>query len=350
MDMKNLIQQMTDIENSKKEQLNEAATISISAETGAEIADMIAAMQGHAGVGSKPVPADMPMPMRTDIEKFRAAMDDDPKIPGKDDVEGDQDLQAGLIGALAGGALGSAAGAATGATGALAAKGAALGAKAGSGIAGAMGKGMLGKAAGGAMGAKVGSAVGSALPGAAGAAIGDKMTDDIEEDADPKVASMIAKFVDEMDTDMMYYGDPDVAKVSMLIKQGNIEDAAGEMADAMADQDGGSDKFDMVMARAQEYIEDYMDDMDEGYDNEPDPEYQDHKYMTKDLSGGLNREKKAYAKAQDGDNAMAVEAIKAQLMAALSEKKAKPDFLDMDKDGDKKEPMKKAIKDKKAKK
>ena len=88
----------------------------------------------------------------------------------------------------------------------------------------------------------------------------------------------------------------------------------------------------------------------EGYDNEPDPEYQDHKYMAKDLSGGINREKKAYAAAQDGDNAIAVEAIKAQLMAALSEKKAKPDFLDMDGDGDKKEPMKKAIKDKKAKK
>ena len=33
----------------------------------------------------------------------------------------------------------------------------------------------------------------------------------------------------------------------------------------------------------------------------------------------------------------------------LEEKKAKPDFLDMDKDGDKKEPMKKAIKDKEAK-
>jgi hypothetical protein len=267
MDMKNLIQQMTDIQNSNKEQLNEAATISISAETGAEIADMIAAMQGHAGVGAKPVPADMPMPMRTDIDKFRAAMDDDPSIPGKDDVEGDQDLNAGLMGALAGGALGSAAGAATGATGALAAKGAALGAKAGSGIAGAMGKGMLGKAAGGAMGAKVGSAVGSALPGAAGAAIGDKMTD-------PK---------------------------------------------------------------------------EEGYDNEPEPEYQDHKHMTKDLSGGINREKKMYAKAQDGDNALAVETIKAALMKALSEKKAKPDFLDMDGDGDKKEPMKKAIKDKKKK-
>ena len=147
----------------------------------------------------------------------------------------------------------------------------------------------------------------------------DKPEENIEEDADPKVASMIAKFVDEMDTDMMYYGEPDVAKVSMLIKQGNIEDAAGEMADAMADQDGGSDKFDMVMARAQEYIEDYMDDMDEGYANEPDAQYGDMSDAIPD-GNDLNRKKKAYAKAQDGDNAMAVEAIKAKLLAALGEK------------------------------
>lgn len=64
----------------------------------------------------------------------------------------------------------------------------------------------------------------------------------------------------------------------------------------------------------------------------------------------LHRKKKSYKSAAGGDNAMAVETIKAKLMAALTEKKAKPDFLDMDKDGDKKEPMKKAIKDKKAKK
>lgn len=57
---------------------------------------------------------------------------------------------------------------------------------------------------------------------------------------------------------------------------------------------------------------------------EDEPEYSDHKKMVKDLSGGINREKKMYAKAQDGDNAMAVETIKAQLMAALAEKK-KPD-------------------------
>ena len=35
--------------------------------------------------------------------------------------------------------------------------------------------------------------------------------------------------------------------------------------------------------------------------------------------------------------------------AKVAEEKAKPDFLDMDKDGDKKEPMKKAVADKEAK-
>lgn len=176
------------------------------------------------------------------------------------------------------------------------------------------------------------------------------------------------------------------------------------------------------------YAEVINDDEElEEYDNEPNPEYRDHKYMTKDLSGGLNREKKSYAAAQPGDNAMAVEGvpaispkfikhlqvtfgdkemlsrseerkvedmlnklsieniktlvgadiphisdkakeymrdntpggmknygdnamaleskIKAQLYKALTEKKAKPDFLDIDKDGDTKEPMKKAAKD-----
>jgi len=122
------------------------------------------------------------------------------------------------------------------------------------------------------------------------------------------------------------------------------------------------------------------DEAEEAYDNAPDPEYGDHQMMTKDLSGGLNREKKMHKPAAGGDNAMAIEdgeeesysirgkspeaqdelarrangidatalesKLKSQLLAALSEKKAKPDFLDVDKDGDKKEPMKKAIKDK----
>ena len=80
-------------------------------------------------------------------------------------------------------------------------------------------------------------------------------------------------------------------------------------------------------------------------------------------SGGLNRQKQAYPKAQDGDNAMAVakedriteeelaNSLRTQYESFKTayQEAAKPDFLDMDKDGDKKEPMKKAIKDKEAK-
>jgi hypothetical protein len=90
-------------------------------------------------------------------------------------------------------------------------------------------------------------------------------------------------------------------------------------------------------------------DMDEWANSpegsEGDPEHRDHHYMTKDLSGGINRKKKQFKAAQPGDNAMAMEGIKEHLYNLLAEKKGKPDFLDLDKDGDKKEPMKKAAKD-----
>ena len=117
------------------------------------------------------------------------------------------------------------------------------------------------------------------------------------------------------------------------------------------------------------------------YDNSPDEKYQDHNFMTKDIATGHDgAQKKSYPKVAGGDNPMALEdELRAELSAKLSEfmneeecddckedpcecdedrvadletneAKAKPDFLDMDKDGDKKEPMKKAIKDKDAKK
>ena len=100
----------------------------------------------------------------------------------------------------------------------------------------------------------------------------------------------------------------------------------------------------------------------EGYDNAPDPEQADHQMMTKDLSGGLNREKKMHKPAAGGDNAMAIEdgeeesysikgkspeaqqelarratgvdvetlesQLKSKLMSALSEKKKQPDLND----------------------
>jgi hypothetical protein len=89
---------------------------------------------------------------------------------------------------------------------------------------------------------------------------------------------------------------------------------------------------------------------EEGFSNSPDEKYSDTEYMTKDLSGGINGQKKMHRPAAKGDNPMAVESIKERLWAALSEKKSKPDFLDVDKDGNKKEPMKKALADKKDKK
>ena len=59
------------------------------------------------------------------------------------------------------------------------------------------------------------------------------------------------------------------------------------------------------------------------WDNAPDEEFKDHQYMTKELSGGLNRQKKQFKAAQRGDNAMAVESIKDRLYAALADKISK---------------------------
>lgn len=71
-----------------------------------------------------------------------------------------------------------------------------------------------------------------------------------------------------------------------------------------------------IMAAGEEVEE------DEDYINEPDEEYRDHNFMTKDLSGGINKRKKSYKAAEPGDNAMAVESIKDRLWAALNEKKS----------------------------
>ncbi len=92
-------------------------------------------------------------------------------------------------------------------------------------------------------------------------------------------------------------------------------------------------------------------DVDEAgdYANEPDPQYGDMSDAIPD-GNDLNRKKKSYPATQDGDNPMAVEAIKATLLKALAEKKMpmgagpdgkkgtdddKPAFLDQKK-GDKK--------------
>jgi len=92
-----------------------------------------------------------------------------------------------------------------------------------------------------------------------------------------------------------------------------------------------------------EEVEDEIE-VEGDYANEPDAQYGD---MSDAIPNGndMHKKKKSYPATAGGDNPMNTENIKATLMAALQEKKAKPDFLDVDKDGDKKEPMKKAAKD-----
>ena len=98
-------------------------------------------------------------------------------------------------------------------------------------------------------------------------------------------------------------------------------------------------------------------------DEKEEPKYQDTDTLVNVYSGGLGAQRKQYRKDYPGDNPMAVaqedKITEAELSNSLrtqyeSFKKAyteaaKPDYIDLDKDGNKTEPMKKAAKDKEAK-
>jgi hypothetical protein len=140
--------------------------------------------------------------------------------------------------------------------------------------------------------------------------------------------------------------------------------SCGHDDDAMGSQDMGRMR-DMMSAPAEEKAEEtFANSMG---DEKEEPKYQDTDTLVNTMSGGLNRQKKTYPKVASGDNPMAAEdkisedeltnSLRAQYEGfkeayhkkAKMDEAPKPDFLDMDKDGDKKEPMKKAIKDKEAK-
>ena len=133
-------------------------------------------------------------------------------------------------------------------------------------------------------------------------------------------------------------------------KQMDTDDAMGSMDMAKM--------RDVVTAPDQEK-------QDETFANEPEEKTQDIDSLVNKHSGGLNRQKKTYPKVASGDNPMAyaedkiteedlANSLRTQYESFKSAyqteaKKSKPDFLDMDKDGNKKEPMKKAVKDKEEK-
>ena len=143
-------------------------------------------------------------------------------------------------------------------------------------------------------------------------------------------------------------GKDNVDELMALLKGAGLSPQAAPAMGPSEPPDMGALRA-MVMKPEMPDMDDEDDEIEvskEEWDNSPEEQYGDHETMTKDLSGGINRQKKQFKPAAKGDNPMAVESVKERLWAALNEKKAKPDFLDVDKDGDKKEPMKKAVKDK----
>ena len=104
---------------------------------------------------------------------------------------------------------------------------------------------------------------------------------------------------------------------------------------------------------------------EETFANEPEEKVQDVDSLVNKHSGGLNKQKKSFSRAEPGDNPMTAEdkiteeelanSLRSQYESfketyqKATETKAKPDYIDLDKDGNKTEPMKKAVKDKEAK-
>jgi len=138
------------------------------------------------------------------------------------------------------------------------------------------------------------------------------------------------------------------------------EPEADSHAEPEMDQDDAAGSMDM--ARMRDIIKNPEDEQkEETFANEPEEKVQDIDSLVNKHSGGLNRQKKTHPRVSPADNPMAAEdkITEEQLANSLRtqyesfktayQEAAKPDFLDMDKDGDKKEPMKKAIKDKEAK-
>ena len=122
MNLKDMIAKMDAIEApSKKQKLEESASMNISmtADDAGQVGQLMSMMR-NAGMSPEKV-SDKPLTPRMDMEKHMkalGAMDDDPEIPGRDDVDGDMDLKAGIIakglgatgGAVAGDALDKATG------------------------------------------------------------------------------------------------------------------------------------------------------------------------------------------------------------------------------------------------
>ena len=180
----------------------------------------------------------------------------------------------------------------------------------------------------------------------------ETVKEDIKISADtPQEAGMMMQIlklagVQPVDTAMMNQPDQDMEPKPDM----DQDDAMGSMQMAKM--------RDMMTAPDEEKAA-------ETFANEPEEKVQDIDSLVNKHSGGLNKQKIQYKKEYPGDNHMAAEdKITEQDLAnslrdqydsfkesyqKAAETKAKPDYIDLDKDGNKTEPMKKAAKDKEAK-
>ena len=84
------------------------------------------------------------------------------------------------------------------------------------------------------------------------------MNDEMSEDYNPALVTMLAKFEDECAHYYRYYGDTDMITIDKLLKAGKAEEAAEEMAGAMSDSSGGSNDFDHIYDFAKDLVDDYL--------------------------------------------------------------------------------------------
>ena len=314
-----MIQKMTDIETeetSKKQKLNEGAAVTMAADNAQEVGALMAMMR-NAGMDLKPVAADMPMPMRTDIDKFRAAVNDNPDIPGRDDVPGDQDLQAGLMkGVTSGG-------------------GTALGNMIAPGIGGPLGAlaggGGLAGAAGSVLGGMAGGPIGAALGGAIGGALNDSPTDDpnipgrddVPGDQDLKqgmMGGLLGSLAGGAAGQVLGKGLGDTLGKTIGGAMGGMGDTAGKIGTAIGKALPG-----VGGAAVGGMLGDKLTGTDEAtgdYANSPDEQYSPASDVINPPTNDLNKSKGSYPKVAGGDNPMALsDKIKEDLLNLYQEYK-----------------------------
>ena len=167
--------------------------------------------------------------------------------------------------------------------------------------------------------------------------------------------------VQQVDQDMISQGEPEAEENPEHGEPGHV---CGAEDDAVGSNDMAKMR-DMITAPDEEKAEENFANSEKEAERDL-PKTMDTDTLVNVHSGGLNKQKQQVRKEYPGDNPLAVkyetkeDTITEEELAnsfrtqyedfkKSYQEAAKPDFLDMDKDGNKKEPMKKAAKDKEAK-